>query len=109
MKTEDIKARWSAATEGPWKSFADKDGSHWAVKLADSFLYPDFAVDAIAIAHAPEDIAHLLGRVEKLKKALSGRRCLGCGWPLDMALPSGGTCDVCAPTRAALENDDAGG
>lgn len=59
-----IKVRWAKATPGPWKK-KKEDGSRFVVDSEGcSVLQPLSKANAEAIAHAPEDIAALLTRVE---------------------------------------------
>ena len=66
-RLEEIKARAEAATEGPWEALdADENGMH-AVAVDGTVLVEvgDFC-DAEFIAHARDDIPHLLALVESL-------------------------------------------
>ena len=78
-----IKARWAAATPGPWAVFddcpqyvmkPDKPGSDWDGTIVAELPRDEFdLVDhptAEAIAHAPEDIAALIQALEEVREAL---------------------------------------
>lgn len=72
-KIDEIRARWAATTPGPWDA-RDTLGGAFRIIAADltvcEVLDSDdgtAAADAIAIGHAPADVAHLLGEVERLE------------------------------------------
>ena len=75
-RIEEIRARLDAATPGPWR-VAEDDAEVMCIDQPNgngrNFFHgesPQEADDAEFIAHAPADIAFLLGRVEALTDAL---------------------------------------
>ncbi len=75
---DEIKARLKAATPGPWKVDAKEcKGKHvvtdapfeYRIAVANEY-YESGAKDASLIAHAPTDLAFLLGLVERQQRAL---------------------------------------
>lgn len=83
MSIAEIKARWAAATSGPWeweypagvdqaKDFPmllQSKGATLMVGLEDKIGIGTTTEEAIA--HAPQDIAELLALVERCKKTLA--------------------------------------
>jgi len=91
---EEIRARWAAATPGPWRHWYDesveddvrvcfsRDGvaCEWCIALASfegeapATSVSRWRADAVFIAHAPSDVAWLLERVAVLEAELAGIR-----------------------------------
>lgn len=89
-RNQQIRRRLQAAAPGPWRIQADQfDDLHWgttrgAVIDTSDPEHPNLLAvagmrhaDADLIAHAPDDIAHLLHQVDQLRRA---------GWQLVDAL-----------------------
>jgi len=71
-RLDEIRARWAAATPGPWEArvheglWAICHPHGWIMDGCDSIPRGD-GPDAVAIAAAPEDVAWLVGEVERLR------------------------------------------
>lgn len=90
-RLEEIKARLSAAIPVPW----DVRHDVWCVSVeipSSPRGYPDSAPTARFVASAPEDVAYLVGLVERLRNALAKS---------SSAPGSACPCDTCALLKEA--------
>lgn len=89
---DEIKARWVAATPGPWHHTPRSGHPARLVVLAPS------AADIAAIAAAPSDVATLLAEIDRLRKVEEAARAI------ERATRNGATWrHELARLRAALE------
>lgn len=68
---DEIRARWAAATPGPW--VIGPDGAYnavWGADRATLVASVEGEADEDAIAAAPEDIKTLLARIDELETLL---------------------------------------
>lgn len=74
-RLDEIKARLEKATPGPW-AVAGRNGYLNQVEIAPAIATAygageEVQANAALIAHAPADIAYLLGEVERLREVLT--------------------------------------
>jgi len=68
--TEEIRERWAQATVGPWEHAATRQQGVFIIRIPEACMQLQGLVgifNAVAIAHAPEDIKALLSIIDEQK------------------------------------------
>ena len=80
-RLDEIRTRLAAATPGPWKSRTSGDNSWRDAGPAWIGGFHDCAkADATMITNAPEDLAYLLAKVERLQMEVAAERAATVGF-----------------------------